>query len=545
MIKIYILIQVLAIIICFVECLTTTSHSTRRIHKTATTALFVRSELEKLDSELEKLDNCRTRTEAEKILKAALSDEEDSTRLFASVKIPKQMSTRRISDAELALQTRTINSKYKITDLIEQNGDRDIDRSSLAVLCVFIFGSTSAIAAQSLPDSMGIYRWLLVFALCFSPLILVGYGLVVPEQLSATLIQIQRKLFPSYRKRMLQHEAGHFLVGYLLGWPVKSFEVKNSVRNAVEFYPLGDADAGPSRAKVLGFDVRKNSNEEDVQQGSSMSEESDKPYYSKDGLGGSEMERSVFRDENDSAETYFALAQQDDPTTSWPFRGFDEETLDILAVISLAGACAEILSFGNAEGGVADLLQLRRIYGAAANSALKSESDNDDTQLGTFTDDAKKRRLRRENEKGKSVGMDEREMDNRTRFALGFCLGLLRQNLGALDSLAAAMERNEKLSGCILALEECPNTSGYTLTGDYDKIRRERFRSEQRGVGAWVEKTFLGGSVTIDVEDSSVIEGKGGGERAKGFQLQGDDVLYAALAVSFAFFAWASNYLTL
>ena len=394
---------------------------------------------------------------------------------------------------------------------------------------------------------MGIYRWLLVFALCFSPLILVGYGLVVPEQLSATLIQIQRKLFPSYRKRMLQHEAGHFLVGYLLGWPVKSFEVKNSVRNAVEFYPLGDADAGPSRAKVLGFDVRKNSkyDKEDEQQGSSMSEESDKPYYSKDGLGGSEMERSVFRDENDSAETYFALAQQDDPTTSWPFRGFDEETLDILAVISLAGACAEILSFGNAEGGVADLLQLRRIYGAAANSALKSESDNDDTQLGTFTDDAKKRRLRRENEKGKSVGMDEREMDNRTRFALGFCLGLLRQNLGALDSLAAAMERNEKLSGCILALEECPNTSGYTLTGDYDKIRRERFRSEQRGVGAWVEKTFLGGSVTIDVEDSSVIEGKGGGERAKGFQLQGDDVLYAALAVSFAFFAWASNYLTL
>ena len=119
MIKIYILIQVLAIIICFVECLTTTSHITRRIHKIATTALFVRSELEKLDSELEKLDNCRTRTEAEKILKAALSDE-DSTRLFASVKIPKQMSSRPISDAELALQTRTINSKYKITDLVSK-----------------------------------------------------------------------------------------------------------------------------------------------------------------------------------------------------------------------------------------------------------------------------------------------------------------------------------------------------------------------------------------------------------------------------------------
>ena len=136
--------------------------------------------------------------------------------------------------------------------------------------------------------------------------------------------------------------------------------------------------------------------------------------------------------------------------------------------------------------------------------------------------------------------MDEREMDNRTRFALCFCIGLLIQNLGALDALAEAMASDADISDCILALEECPNTSGYTLGGDYDKIRRERFRAEERGLG-WVERTFLGGSKTIDVEDSGVIEGKGGGERKRGFQLQGDDVLYAALAVSGIFFAWASN----
>ena len=332
------------------------------------------------------------------------------------------------------------------------------------------------------------------------------------------------------------------MIGYLLGWPVKSYQVRNAVKNAVEFYPLGDDDAGMERARALGFDKRKdniNNEGEDIMSG--RNEGSDKPYYSRDGKGGADLERSVFRDENEAADATLVLSKEDDPTASWPFRGFDDETLDILAIISVAGACAEILAYGNAEGGVADLQQLRRIYGSAASSSNDNNNvDEGSNSLGKFNDDAKERRLRRENNK-KISGMDEREMDNRTRFALGFCIGLLRQNLGALDALAEAMASDADISDCILALEECHNTSGYTLEGDYDKVRRERFRAEERGLGGWVERTFLGGSKTIDVEDSGVIEGKGGGERKRGFQLQGDDVLYAALAVSGIFFAWASN----
>jgi hypothetical protein len=520
------------------------------LHSTETTEDYSREtttnpEKKPIDRiQLSKLDSCRTRTAANRIISQALAtSRSERDCLYDSIKIPQNVSTRPISDAELSLQTRTINSKYKIFDLLEQNGDRDIDRASLAVFCVFMFGSTSAILAQQTTQGLPeIVRWLIVFALCFSPLVLVGYGLAVPEQLSAVLVSIQRALFPSYRKRMIQHEAGHFLLGYLLGWPVKTYRANNAVKSAVEFFPLSDVDAGKERAQQLGFDAR-NIDSDSAENEVAMNGESDRPYYSKEGKGNNDMERSVLRDSISSDASYFALPRIDDPTSSWPYRGFDDATLDKLAIISVAGACAEILSYGNAEGGVADLIQLRRIYGAAASASRNSSVNGVDGQsdaLGSFSDDAKDRRLRRE-EKQIDGTMGEKEMDNRTRFALGYAMGLLRQHLGALDALAEVMERDGSVGECIVALEECPNVSGYTLKGDYDKIRREKFRAEERGLGAWIERTFLGGSKTIDIEDVDVIEGKGGGERRQGFQLTGDDPLYVALAVAVVFFAWASE----
>ena len=494
--------------------------------------------------ELSKLDSCRSRTAASKVLSRALytaQQAEGERILYNSVTIPKGLSTRTISDAELSVQTRTINSKYKIMELIEQNGDRDIDRASLAVLCVFVFGSSSAILAQQttqgLPD---IVRWVLVFALCFSPLILVGYGLAVPEQLSTTLVAIQREVFPSYRKRMIQHEAGHFLLGYMLGWPVKTYQASNAVKNAVEFYPLSDVDIGEDWAMILGFDMKSKGRKGNDEKDASRSRiSSDGPYYSKEGRGSADFQRSVLRDGED--DSLFVLSSEDNPTSSWPFRGFDEETLDKLAIISVAGACAEILAYGNAEGGVADLLQLRSIYGAAASSPTTSNYEKRSDSLGSFSDDAKERRLRRENKNGVGGGMEEREMDSRTRFALGFAMGLLRKHLSVLDALAEVMESDGTVAECILAIEECTNVGGYTVNGDYEKVRRERFRAEERGVASWIERTFLGAGRTIDVQDSEIIEGKGGGERKKGFQLTGDDPLYAAVAVAIAFFAYASS----
>ena len=260
------------------------------------------------------LESCRTRSAANKVLDQAIlqlsssppeQSSNNNSRLWDSVKIPRNLSSRPVSDAELSLQTRTINSKYKIYDLIEQNGDRDIDRASLAVLCVFVAGASSAIVAQQTTqiELLGtvvyipeIIRFLIVWALCFSPLVLVGYGLALPSELSATLVSIQRRFFPSYRKRMIQHEAGHFLVGHLLGFPVKSYQANNAVKNAVEFYPLSDEDVGKDRAKALGFDEKRTSQQEETNNEPSVNNVEDRPYFSKDGQGGSALERSVFGD---------------------------------------------------------------------------------------------------------------------------------------------------------------------------------------------------------------------------------------------------------
>ena len=72
-------------------------------------------------------------------------------------------------------------------------------------------------------------------------------------------------------------------------------------------------------------------------------------------------------------------------------------------------------------------------------------------------------------------------------------------------------------------------------------MERERFKSKQRGLSEWIENTILGGGKTIDAEDSSPVEGKGGRDKKSGFQMTGDDSFYAAMAVAFAYFAWASN----
>jgi hypothetical protein len=156
-------------------------------------------------SVLKALENCGTGTAARRVLKQAF---DGTNALYNSIFIPAGASDRGISDGDLAIQTKIRNKKYGVFDLIDLNGDRDADRASAGVIGVFVASSLSAIVANENLPGPEIIRFLVVWIFSFAPLALVGYGIATPDKLQTLLVSLQRNIFPSYRKRMIQHEAG-------------------------------------------------------------------------------------------------------------------------------------------------------------------------------------------------------------------------------------------------------------------------------------------------------------------------------------------------
>lgn len=265
---------------------------------------------------LRQIDQCGSGTAARRVMDRAMGEGS----LYGSTSIPPGASERTISDGDLAIQTKIRNKKYGIFDLIDLNGDRDADRASAGVLGVFLASSFSAIAAnQNLPGPE-IVRFVVVWILSFTPLALVGYGIATPENLQALLVSIQRDLFPTYRRRMIQHEAGHFLLSHLLGFPIRGYST-NAVKNAVEFFPLNDPDVGKDRATQLGFDTRGSWTTRDAAD-EYMPPADSVPFFSEEGRGGEAVEtQSVFRNaKNYTDNPFLKLPSQMEPSKSWPYR---------------------------------------------------------------------------------------------------------------------------------------------------------------------------------------------------------------------------------
>jgi hypothetical protein len=447
------------------------------------------------------LKSCTSATRARQILTNTLG----SKSLYQSLSIPAGASQREISDGDLAIQTRLVNRKYSIMDVIDLSGDQDADRTLASVLVVLVASTAAALVANQLLLLMAvvpeILRFVVVWLCVFMPLAYVGYGIRDAPSLQSLLVQVQRQCLASYRIRMIQHEAGHFLMGHLLGWPIQGYST-NAVQDSVSLYPLADADVGRSRAKQLGFD-RPTSRMDEQREYDYSDPVVDVPYFSRDGRGRQALEQqSVFRNaKNYTANPFLQIAPQDEPSNAWPYRGFSTAAMDQLVVISVAGVCAEILALGNAEGGRADFTQLRQIFNSAEQE------------------------------------MSEREMDNRIRFALGYTMSTLRRHLGVLDELAAVMDRGGSVAECIVAIEMCSNVSGQDgVLGDYELRRREKFRME--GLSP-LERLLLNGIRTIDTEEDRFMEGRGGGPRRAATFLTGDDPLYLALTVAGLFLLWA------
>lgn len=173
---------------------------------------------------LKRLNECKSSTKARRLLENVLLDGREDA-LYKSITIPTGASSKGISDGDLAIQTRMVNKKYNIMDLIELSGDRDIDRASAALFGIMTGSTLTALVSNQYFPGPEILRFIVVWIFSFLPLFFVGYGISNVEKLQSLLVKIQRELFPVYRKRMIQHEAGRkWLLQNSLLRSVRSYE---------------------------------------------------------------------------------------------------------------------------------------------------------------------------------------------------------------------------------------------------------------------------------------------------------------------------------
>lgn len=156
-------------------------------------------------------------------------------------------------------------------------GQRDQDDAFGLIAAISVAGvvGASVVGASDYPP---VVKLPLTAVCAISPYLAITAGVAIPKQLTAL-----RRLNPEYRRRQNVHEAGHFLVGYVLGLEIESFNLATS--------------------------------------------------------------------NGDTAQVEFANPLRTKPQT--------HDVLDRLAVLSMAGIAAEILEFGNAEGGLNDVSQVK------------------------------------------------------------------------------------------------------------------------------------------------------------------------------------------
>lgn len=100
----------------------------------------------------------------------------------------------------------------------------DSDRTLGAVVGVGVFGAVaSAALLNDAPGQHDELRTALGYVAALLPFAAITAIVVVPDVVKAVLVR-SWSLDPTYRKRYLYHEAGHFLIGYLLGLDVDGYD---------------------------------------------------------------------------------------------------------------------------------------------------------------------------------------------------------------------------------------------------------------------------------------------------------------------------------
>ncbi|CAM9917091.1 unnamed protein product [Phaeothamnion confervicola] len=274
-------------------------------------------------------------------------------------------------------------------------------------------------------------------------------------------------LAPELRRRAAVHEAGHFLLAYLLGIPVSAYHVTgleallggslggggSTVMYYSEALPSDDEDDltaaeinGPSEG---GFAVG-NAEQSSVAAGAvpaaaavgvaaSSGSGQEASFSGGSGSDGRLQQRRRRRQREVEGEA------------GWHAR---QAVADRVSVVLMGGVAAEALAFGNARGGAHDVHMLDALLqewglgtstAGTAAAAAAAAVDTATAAMGTATGTAAA--------EGAATEKVERDSGAQRRWALAEATRLLRADEMALKRLVKAMSRRRGVGQCIAALE--------------------------------------------------------------------------------------------
>ncbi|CEL94590.1 unnamed protein product [Vitrella brassicaformis CCMP3155] len=163
-----------------------------------------------------------------------------------------------LEQLKIYLKMRDVSNPARVLDI---DGGSAVDKIALGlgVLCLVATGAVFLGALNWIPNDF--VRYCVSLALISLPFTYMAVGIARPNDLFFFIAEVWRALSPKTAERLYYHEAAHFLVGYLLGLPIKSYSA-NSFLNRVEFYDdmdiLTAADRPPESLRdriQAGFEV--------------------------------------------------------------------------------------------------------------------------------------------------------------------------------------------------------------------------------------------------------------------------------------------------
>ncbi len=127
------------------------------------------------------------------------------------------------------------------------NSDNPTDRISLNLIAICIFGITISSLILPLFEISSTVPILIVFAIV---LVTTVDGFFLKSTISTLVVDAIASTTPGYRDRIVHHEAGHFLVAYLLDIPItgytlsawESWQQGQSAQGGVMFAPIVETE---------------------------------------------------------------------------------------------------------------------------------------------------------------------------------------------------------------------------------------------------------------------------------------------------------------